>query len=504
MIESLFVWFLQLVNYIVLVYFVLLNTTYLITSFGAIRWLKKYSFRLKSIDLDELMTSAGAPPITMLAPAFNEEATVVESTQSLLTLRYPSFEIVLINDGSADGTLERLKESFDLSPAPRTPTSNLQTATVREIYHSRRHRELWVIDKENGGKSDALNAGINFCRTPLFCAMDADSLLERDSLLRIVRPFLEDATTVAAGGVIRIANGCTVESGLLKEVQLPRGLLAQFQVVEYLRAFLASRVGWHALKGMLIVSGAFGVFSRRVVADAGGYDIDTVGEDMELVVRLHRHCLERGIPYSIAFIPDPVAWTECPETIASLGRQRDRWQRGLGECLWRHRDMMFNPQFGRIGLLAYPYYFFLEMGSSIIELIGYFSFALSLVLGTASPTYIATFLLVALVFGVVLSVSAVGLEELCFRRYPNFKDVFRLFLIAILENFGYRQLSVYWRVRGFFAWLRRTKGWGEQERRGFGGAAGGGGARKASVSKSRFLRGGSRTSDSVGSQTSHQ
>jgi cellulose synthase/poly-beta-1,6-N-acetylglucosamine synthase-like glycosyltransferase len=316
-------------NYVVIAYFALLHTVYLGTSFFAFGALRRYALRLKSIDLTDLITSAWAPPITLIAPAYNEEATCVESVRSLLTLEYPEFEILVVNDGSSDRTLERLIEAFHLTEGPRVPTADLEGEEVRTVLRSRRHPNLWVIDKKNGGKADALNVGLNFCQTPLFCAMDADSLIEPQALIRIVRPFLEDATTVAAGGVLRIANGCRVSEGRVVDVRLPRSLLARLQVLEYLRAFLVARMGWDALNATLVISGAFGIFRRDTVTDAGGYRTDTVGEDMELVVRLHRHCREKGIPYRIYFVPDPVAWTECPESLATLSRQRDRWQRGL-------------------------------------------------------------------------------------------------------------------------------------------------------------------------------
>ncbi len=459
--------FIHFFNYLVLVYFVLLNLVYFVTSIVAFGALKKYARQLKSVDTEEMLRSSGAPPITLLVPAFNEEATCVESVRSLLTLKYPEYEILLVNDGSKDRTLERLIGAFDLSPAPRAPTANIPTAEIRGIYHSRRHQDLWVIDKENGGKSDSLNAGLDFCRTPLFCAMDADSLIERDALLRIARPFLEDRSIVAAGGVIRIVNGCTVHHGVVSNIRLPKSLLARFQVLEYLRAFLSGRMGWDALGVTFIISGAFGLFRRSTVVHAGGFATDTVGEDMELVVRLHRHCREQRLPYRVAYMPDPVAWTECPETTRILGRQRDRWQRGLMEVMWRHRRMLFNPRYGRVGLLAYPYFFFLEMLGPIIELGGYLSFLLTVLLGAASGVYIFAFLMVAFVLGIALSLAAIGLEELSFRRYPRTSDLFRLFLLAVVESFGYRQLNSYWRVRGVFSKLFRVKGWGTMERKGF-------------------------------------
>ncbi|HQO35628.1 MAG TPA: glycosyltransferase [bacterium] len=466
MVEALwtFVWY---CNALVLGYFIAISAVYFLTSLVAFRALRNYVRRLHSLDTKELIASAGAPPITLLVPAYNEEATCVESTRSFLTLEYPEYEVLVVNDGSRDQTLNRLVEAFDLAPAVRAPTAEIRTARIRGIYHSRRYSNLWVIDKENGGKADSLNAGLSFCRTSLFCAMDADSLIEREALVRVARLFLEDGTTVAAGGTIRIVNGCTIRAGIVTDIRLPKNYLARFQVLEYLRAFLAGQMGWSVLNATFVISGAFGVFRRSTVVDAGGYATDTVGEDMELVVRLHRYCRENRIPYRIAYMPDPVAWTECPESTKILGRQRDRWHRGLMETMWRHRRMLFNPRYGLIGLLVCPYFFFLEMLGPIIEFMGYISFLIILFLGSPTAVYIVAFLLVAFVLGVALSLAAVGLEEISFRRYPRTSDLIGLFLLAILENFGYRQLNTYWRIRAVFSKIRGVKGWGKMERKGF-------------------------------------
>ncbi len=472
MLGSLLLVALDAFNYVVLVYFVVLNAVYLVTSVVAFGEIRRYVRRLKSLDLGELLSSAGVPPVTILVPAFNEEPTCVEAVRSLLALNYADFEIIFINDGSTDRTLERMADAFELASAARLPTADIKTGTVRKVYRSRRHANLWVVDKENGGKSDALNAGLNFSATPLFCAVDADSLLEREALTRIVRPFLEDNTTIAAGGIVRIANDCRVESGIVTRVQFPKNWLARFQVLEYLRAFLAGRMGWSTFDATLIISGAFGMFRRAIVVSAGGYASErttgaTVGEDMELVVRLHRHCRERGIPYRIRFVPDPVAWTECPEKLRELARQRDRWQRGMAESLLRHRRMFFNPHYGRIGMIAYPFFFLLETFGPLIEIGGYATFLAAVLMGRASGAYVLAFFMVAFVFGMVLSVAAVGLEELGFRRYPKSSDLARLFVLAVIENVGYRQLSTFWRFRGLYSALRRVQGWGRMQRKGF-------------------------------------
>ncbi len=442
---------------------------YLATSFFAFGALRRYALRLKALDLTELITSGGAPPISLVAPAFNEALTCVDSVRSLLTIEYPEYEVIVVNDGSTDDTVERLKSAFDLVPASRIPTAALPTSEVRGIYHSRTHPSLWLVDKENGGKADALNAGLNHCYTPIFCAMDADSLLEPEALIRIVRPFLEDDTTIAAGGILRIANGCTVKRGRVVDVRLPDSLLARFQVLEYLRVFLSGRMGWAALDSSLIISGAFGIFKRALVVDAGGYATDTVGEDMELIVRLHRHCREAGIPYRIHFVPDPVAWTECPESVAVLARQRDRWQRGLFQSLTRHTRMLLNPRYGRVGMLAFPYFFFLEMLGPVIELLGYVAFTVTVIAGRAEWLFVVAFLAVAVVLGAVLSLSAVALEELSFRRYPRLSDLLSLFRLAALENVGYRQMNTWWRVKGTISALRGREAWGSMTRKGFGG-----------------------------------
>ena len=456
-------------NASVLVYFVLLNGSYLVTALLSQALLWRYARRLKTVDVEDLMVSAAAPPITLLVPAFNEEATCVEATRSLLTLRYHDYEVLFINDGSKDRTLALMTEAFDLQPVPRAPVHDLPFTPVRAVYRSRRHPSLWVLDKENGGaKADAINAGIAHCRTPLFCTLDADGLLERDALVRVVRPFLEDRTTIAAGGNIRIINGCTVRAGAVTDVKLPRNILARFQVLEYLRAFLTARVGWAKLDTTFIISGAFGAFHCETVVAAGGYRADSLAEDMELVLRLHRYCRDRGIRYRIEYVADPVVWTECPEDSATLARQRRRWQRGLAETLMQKGRMLFNPRYGAVGMMAFPNFFLLEMLGPAIEIAGFVGFVVAALLGRVSPLYAFAYFLVAFVLGAVLSVAAIAAEELTFRRYPRRRDLAGLFVLGFAEAFGYRQLNAWWRVQGTWAALRGTRtSWGEMKRKGF-------------------------------------
>ncbi|MEF8817002.1 MAG: glycosyltransferase [Salinibacter sp.] len=454
-------------NYLVLGYFVVLNSGYLLMSAVTVRSLVRYRHLLRTYDPDHALSAETLPPITLIAPAYNEAATCVESTRAFLSIDYPNAEVLVVNDGSTDQTLEKLIEAFELEPTARPPTATLPTAEVRETYQSQVHPSLWVIDKENGGKADALNTGICYCNAPFFCAMDADTIVEREGLIRMVRPFLEERSTVAVGGIVRVANGCTVRSGRVRDVALPRAWLPKLQVLEYLRAFFFGRVAWDEIGAMLIISGAFGLFRRETVVEVGGYATDTVGEDMELVVRMHRRLLEQKKDYHIRFLPDPVAWTEVPSTLRVLRSQRNRWQRGLAETMVRHQRMLFNPRYGVVGLVAYPFFYFLETFGPIVEFIGYLLFVFALLKGALSLPFTVAFLLVAFGVGTALSLTAVVLEELSFRRYKRTGDLLQLFGLPLVEAFGYRPLNAWWRMRGLWSYFRSEEGWGVMERAGF-------------------------------------
>ena len=450
-------------------YFVVLNAVYLVFTGIAWRGVAHHRHLHEFSGAEEAFASPLTPPVSILLPAFNEEAGIVESVRSLLAVRFPELEVIVVNDGSTDSTLRRLTEAFDLAPVRKAMRTTLSTAPIRGSYASRKHPELWVIDKENGGKADALNAGVNAARYPYFCAVDADAMLESDALLRVAKPILDDPDlVVATGGIIRIANGCHVEHGQVIDVALPRSRLATLQVVEYLRAFLVGRMGWSRMGSLLIISGAFGLFQRSLVAVAGGYSTTTVGEDVELVVRLHRYLCERGEEYRIEFVPDPVAWTEVPEDLGSLARQRRRWQRGLAEALWLHKRVALNPRYGVFGLFAVPSFFLLELVGPAIEVIGYPTVIAGAALGYLSVTFLLAFAVVAVLVGAVLSLAALALEEINFRRYQRGREAARLVAMALAENLGYRQLTTLWRVLGSIDAARRRRGWGEMRRRGLG------------------------------------
>ncbi|HEX9129069.1 MAG TPA: glycosyltransferase family 2 protein, partial [Gemmatimonadaceae bacterium] len=335
---------------LVLLYFLAVNGWYLVLLVSSLLELRRHMLLIADESRHLLLSSTLSPTISILAPAYNEEATIDASLRALLALQYPNLEVIVISDGSKDRTVQVLIERFDLVPVKTIYEQRIKTKLVRSLYRSATYPSLVVVDKDNGGKADALNVGLSFARGELVCAMDADTLIEADGLQRMIRPFLYETDVVATGGTIRVVNGSEVKHGRVVRTSVPTRLLPGVQVVEYLRAFLFGRLGWNRLGGNIIISGAFGLFQRDAVVNAGGYLHDTVGEDMELVLRLKRLSYERGGPGKIAFVPDPVAWTEVPESAKVLGRQRDRWHRGLADVLWRHRRMLFNPRYGVTGL----------------------------------------------------------------------------------------------------------------------------------------------------------
>jgi cellulose synthase/poly-beta-1,6-N-acetylglucosamine synthase-like glycosyltransferase len=335
------------------------------------------------------------------------------------------------------------------------------------VYASRHDARLVVIDKENGGKADALNCGIRYAAYPLFCSIDSDTILDPDALARLVWAFQAEPETVATGGIVRVVNGSRVENGRLRAIRTPSSPLVNIQIVEYLRAFLAGRAGWSRMNMLLIVSGAFGLFRRQTVIDAGGYDTTTVGEDAELIVRLHHHCRERGQRYKITFVADPICWTEAPADLAMLARQRDRWQRGLLETLWRHRGMIGRPRFGIIGLLGLPFFVVFEAAGPLIEVTGMIFTAVGLAVGFVSPAIASIVFALASTYGLVLSFGALLIEGRAFARYPGWRDLRRLTAAAVLENFGYRQWLAFVRARSIWRVVRQHEGWGEMSRVGF-------------------------------------
>ncbi len=454
-----------IVQLVILVYFVAVNATYL--TFGAVAFFDLITYRLRVWrgDLHNILSASAFRPISILVPCHNERETIVANVRSLLTLSYPQFEIVVINDGSADDTLDVLRAAFHLASVPTATRVQIPTGKVHGVYRSLDHSNLVVLDKENGGKSDALNAGINAATYPLFCSIDADSILEPDALLRVSRILHDDLQVVAVGGIVRVLNGCKVEEGRVVETRVPSRWLERFQVLEYVRGFLAGRRALSKLNALLIISGAFGLFRKQPVIDLGGFNPDTVCEDMELIVRLHRQMRLRGQEGKVTFVPDPVCWTQVPSDLGSLLRQRDRWQRGLLESMWMHRGMFLNPKYRGVGLIGMPYYFFIEALGPLVELVGYVLIPLLYFFGMLQVWFAVLFFILAVLFGIMLSVMSLLTDDLLFKRFTRPRELVSLILAAHMEFLGYRQLLVLRRSFAYVTVFFRRRLWGEQVRR---------------------------------------
>jgi cellulose synthase/poly-beta-1,6-N-acetylglucosamine synthase-like glycosyltransferase len=453
-------------NLFMLGYFVVLDAIFVILAVLGWRAVNEYVARRPFRDYRQVGKSKLSMPVSILVPAYNEGPVIVSSVRSLLDSQFGEFEVVVVNDGSTDNTLATLIDAFDLVQVDRVPRANVPCEPISAVYMSATDHRVVVLDKLNGGgKADALNAGIRYARYPLFCAIDADTLLDPGALARLVWEFQARPETVAVGGIVRVVNGSDVDGdGRLVRVKTPRGMLVNLQIVEYLRAFLGGRIGWSRLGMLMIISGAFGLFRRDVVVEAGGYDASTIGEDAELVVRLHRHQRDRGRKCRITFFPDPICWTEAPSKLRSLVRQRDRWQRGLIELMSRHRDMIGRPRYGGVGLVAMPYFLLFELFGPILEVLGYTACVVALLVGAVHAQFAFAFLGFAAFFGLLISFTVLLMEERAFRRYPDWRDLRRMVVALVVENLGYRQLNAVIRVRAWWTIWRRSEGWEESTR----------------------------------------
>lgn len=462
--------FLIVVDWLMLAYFFAINSTYLMLMVLATPELIRQRRREDVNGLDDQFANPFAPGVSLIVAAYNEEAGIVPSVRSMLELHYPDFEVVVVDDGSKDQTFERLREAFELIEVPRVVNDHVPVmGEVLSTHVAAKGEPLVVVRKSNvGRRADASNVGINAASKELVCIVDADCVMSKDGLLRVARPFQDDPLrVVATGGVIRVANGCQIEAGELIEARMPKGWLERIQVVEYLRAFFLGRVGWSRLGSLLVISGAFGMFRRDLIIELGGFDGECIGEDAEMVARIHHHQRKNKRDYRVVFVPDPVSWTEVPSTFAVLGRQRKRWSRGLVEVLLRHKTMMGNPRYGRAGLLMFPYYLFFEAIGPIIELFGIGYVLVALIFGWINVPFALLFLAVALLYGIFLSLVAIALEDAYQNAYKRWSDIWIAAACAVVENIGFRQLHSWWRLRGVFSALFATdSSWGTMTRKG--------------------------------------
>lgn len=461
----------EIAVWLFLAYGVLICSGYIFAAVFSFMEIKEYKRSYNLPNEIAMLQSANLPAISVLAPAYNEEANVVENVRSLITVNYPTYEIVVINDGSKDGTLSRLIETFQMIKDNTLTYSYISTKEVRGVYKSqvKAFKNLTVIDKVNGGKADALNVGINICRHDIVCCIDVDCILEKDAMLKLIKPFLNvERKVIASGGVIRVANSCIIEDGRIIEVRLPEKFVARAQVVEYFRAFLMGRMAWSRLNGLLLISGAFGMFDKQIVIEAGGYNHNTVGEDMELLVRMRRVMHEKNVPYTVGFIPDPLCWTEVPQTWSVLKRQRNRWTRGTIETLKLHRKMLYNRKYGILGMLSMPYWLFFEWLAPIIEFTGILLFFILVVLGKIDWQMFTVFFVVIYTFSILYSITALFFEEYSFQQYKKPKYMFKLLGTALLEPLIYHPYVMWAAIMGNIDLIRGKKTWGAMQRTGLG------------------------------------
>ncbi|HEV7350628.1 glycosyltransferase [Telluribacter sp.] len=445
----------------------LITLTLGIVSFRALR---KYLNENRRIDYADVVLSNLTPSISLVAPAYNEGKTIVENIRSLLSIHYANYEVIIVNDGSKDDSLQRAIEAYQLEVVDFAVNEELVSKPIWNVYKSSQpaYRNLIVVDKENGGKADALNAGINVSSGRYVACIDVDCVLVQDSLLKMVKPFLESKTKViATGGVIRIANSCEIEHGNIVKVKVPDSFLARVQVLEYLRSFLMARMAWGKIDYLLLISGAFGMFDREIVIKVGGYNTKTVGEDLELVVRMRRYMIDNKLPHSVKFIPDPLCWTEVPETRTILNRQRNRWMRGTIETLLIHRKMFFNPTYGKLGLLSYPYWFFYEFMAPLIEFFGFLIMLALTVLGLVDWTYFLSLMGMVYAFVIMFNLFTLLAEEFTYFQYTRYRDLFKLIGTALLEPFLFHPFVVLSAIEGNLDLLEGKKSWGEMTRKGF-------------------------------------
>lgn len=418
----------------------------------------------------EMSGSEHVPPVSILVPSYNEELTILESVRSLLTLQYPNYEVIVVNDGSKDGTLQKLIDEYDLSSISHYSVKDtLKAKPVKAVYVNPAYPKLIVVDKDNGGKEDALNVGINLSRHPLVCTIDADSLLEKDALLRLARSYMESPDeTIAIGGNVRVANGCLVEGGIVKQVNLPKKkILPLFQSIEYLRSFLGGRIGWSAVNGLVIVSGAFGLFRKDYLLKVGGYGGGFPGEDMNVILKLHQYMLERNEPYRILFCPDAICWTQAPDSLEILASQRRRWSRGNLKNILLFRHMLFFiPKYKALGFLSLPYtIFFFETLAPYLKLTGYIALLGYFLMDMSNLDIILMFIGINMLLGILFSSGALIIEEMAFNRFPKGSHLAKLMLYSVLMSFGYDQLNNWWKFLGHVDYIRNKETWGVMERK---------------------------------------
>lgn len=448
------------INVIILTYFVVANSVYTILMVLSLYAVTVHSKLAARANYADIAGSPVTPPVSLIVPAFNEQKAIVSTVNCLLNLDYPEREIIVVDDGSTDGTAQCLIEYFRLQQMDLVYRETIKSKRPYAFFHNPSIPELLLVVKENGGKSDALNVGINMARSPYFCTVDADSIIEREALLRLMAPILHsNANVVVSGGVVRIVNGCVVQEGQVTEVKLPKTWIERCQVVEYIRTFLFGRPAWNFLDANFITSGAFCMLNRELVIKVGGFSHDTVTEDIDIIASLHTFLRKQKWDYRMVFTTDPVCWTECPKSMRMLGRQRRRWQLGLIQTVIKHDKMILNPRHRLLGMISMPFHAYVEAIGSVVEALGLIVLPLSFLTGAMPWSLFFMMMVLAVGYGTLLSMGSVLLADATVRRYPKYSDLLTLVLYAMLENFGYRQITTFYRAQGALSFFFGKRKW---------------------------------------------
>lgn len=436
-------------------YFLAINLVYasllMLGAFGVYKRRKELSVE----DFTSILHSNALPEISFIIPMYNEEKNIMGCIRSILNLSYRYKQLICVNDESIDNTLGLLKNELDLIKIPNFISSVIVTTDIKQVYQSRKHPEIIVIDKFHKGKFDTVNVGINACQDPYFIAVDADTFVDDVGFESMIRPILAYPETVAVGGTVRIKNGCTLDFNKVNTTKLSFKALHLFQGLEYIRSFL-QRQGWNYIGGNFVIAGAFSIFPTEVIRKTGGF-ASSIAEDMEIVVRLHHIMKDHKIKYRITYLPDPVAWTEGPSKLSDLARQRTNWHWGLLETLYFHKKMCLNPKYRLFGLFNYPFWIWGEALEPIVEAIGYLLIIAAWLFGFLNTSFFILLFIVTLGFTFVYSLVCLLVEELSFKKYTSLKTVLMMFLLSLIENLGYRQLMIYWRLKAFVKFAKNFK-----------------------------------------------
>lgn len=464
-----------------------------ILSFISIRiYQKKASYA----DYDKLLDSPLVPGISIIAPAYNESVTIIMNVRSLLTLNYPKFEVIIINDGSKDDTLEKMIAEFDMVQVDFAYNEKIVTQPVKRVFKSTNpaYDKLLVIDKVNGkSKADASNAGINAAAFPYFLCTDVDCIIEKNTLLRMIKPFMDEEgkkikevgepcpecgyrhviedsrRVIASGATLRLANSCEVDEGVITRVRPPKQLIPRFQEMEYIRAYVLGKMGWSYINSVPNVSGGLGLFDKEVAVKAGGYDHKSFGEDMDLVTRMCSYMRDNKMKYAIRYIPTTQCWTEGPPNLKIFGRQRTRWGRGLIQIMSIHKKIIFNPRYGRLGLIVFPYNLFFEFLAPIIEFLGILYYIYIICTNQINWPFAKILLLFVYTYSVMITTLAILWDQLTYRYYKSWREVLGICLMAFLEPIIYHPLIVFFALKGYFNFATNRKhSWGNMQRQGFG------------------------------------